>query len=74
MRPGATWHRGIDLIAVERAMGTEGPCPALTDEELRYAVVEMTAADWSASAIADRLGIASRTVTRWREEPGGGPS
>jgi DNA-directed RNA polymerase specialized sigma24 family protein len=74
IRPGATWHRGIDLIAIERAMSRRGRCPALTDEEQRYAVTEMTAAEWSAQEIADRLGIASRTVTRWRQEPEGGPS
>jgi DNA-directed RNA polymerase specialized sigma24 family protein len=75
IRPGATWHRGIDLIAIERAMSLRGMCPALTDEEQRYAVEEMTAAEWSAEEIADRLGMSSRTVTRWRKElEGDGPS
>ncbi len=65
--PGSTWHRGIDLIAVERAMSGRGGCPELTDEELRYTADEMTSAGMSAVVIGERLGIAARTVTRWRE-------
>lgn len=71
MLPGATWHRGIDLIAVERAMSRREACPELTEEERRYAERQMTAAEWGAEEIADRLGVAHRTVTRWRKEAEG---
>lgn len=74
MLPGSTWHRGVDLVAVERAMSGRGPCPDLTEDEVRYAVGEMTKASWSAVQIAERLGVAERTVTRWRDSPGGGES
>ncbi len=70
MPPDSTWHRGIDLIAVERAMSGRGPCPVLTDEEKRYACREMTGAEMSAREIAERIGVAERTVTRWRDEDG----
>ncbi|WP_433859910.1 helix-turn-helix domain-containing protein [Streptomyces kronopolitis] len=72
MFPGSTWHRGIDLIAVERAVRSWGLCPELTEDEQRYACREMTEAGMSAAVIAERLGIADRTVTRWREAEGGG--
>lgn len=70
--PRPTWKNGIDLIAVERAMSGRGACPELTDEERRYAVTEMTAAGTSAEDIGERLGIAARTVTRWRDGTYGG--
>jgi hypothetical protein len=68
---GATWVRGVDLVAVERATSLCGVCPQLTPEEQRYAAQRMTAAERSASEIAGRLGIAERTVTRWRDEDRG---
>lgn len=71
MRPGATWYRGIDLIAVERAMSRRGLCPAMTEQEQRHTVGEMTKSGWSAPEIAARLGVSTRTVTRWRA--GGAP-
>jgi hypothetical protein len=71
--PGATWHQGIDLVAVERAMSRRGRCPELTEEEVLYAVAEMTAAEWGAEEIAERLGLSSRTVSRWRKALDGGP-
>lgn len=67
--PDATLHRGIDLIAVQRATTLQWPCPELTGEKQRYAGREMTAAGWSTQEIADRLGVADRTVIRCR---GGG--
>lgn len=69
--PGATWERGIDLIAIQRAMTPHWPCPELTEAEQRAAERAMTEADWSSEQIAERLGIAARTVTRWRGEDGG---
>ncbi|MFB8347995.1 helix-turn-helix domain-containing protein [Streptomyces niveus] len=68
--PGATWDKGIDLVAVERAALCRGACPQLTDEEQRRAVKVMTEAGKGAAEIAERLGMADRTVTRWRDEMG----
>ncbi|MEU5834542.1 helix-turn-helix domain-containing protein [Streptomyces diacarni] len=67
---GATWYRGVDLIAVERIVTGTRPFPALTQDEQRYAVVTMTSARVPVSEIADRLGIAERTVQRWQSEAG----
>ncbi|MGW6416348.1 helix-turn-helix domain-containing protein [Streptomyces sp. NPDC055055] len=66
----ATWHRGVDLVAVERVRSADYPLPELTDQEQRYAVVVITLDGLSAEVIADRLGVAERTVTRWRDEAG----
>ncbi|MGW6391126.1 helix-turn-helix domain-containing protein [Streptomyces sp. NPDC055103] len=68
--PGATWDKGVDLVAVERAALCRGVCPPLSDEERRRAVKVMTEAGKSAVEIAARLGMADRTVTRWRDEMG----
>ncbi|WP_274390339.1 helix-turn-helix domain-containing protein [Streptomyces sp. TR1341] len=70
MLPGATWDNGVDLVAAERAASCRGVCPDLTDEETRRAVLVMTEAEKSAKEISARLGIAERTVSRWREEMG----
>ncbi|MEW2631593.1 hypothetical protein AB0903_08030 [Streptomyces sp. NPDC048389] len=68
---GATWHRDVDLIAVERVMRGAQPLPVLNEAEQRYAVVVMTRdADLGAEEIGERLGIAARTVVRWRDEAG----
>ncbi|MBT2492328.1 helix-turn-helix domain-containing protein [Streptomyces sp. ISL-96] len=67
----ATWHKDVDLVAVERVMRGDYPLPELTEVEQRYAVVVMTRdADLGAEEIGERLGIAERTVTRWRAEAG----
>ncbi|MFH8577194.1 helix-turn-helix domain-containing protein [Streptomyces zaomyceticus] len=66
----ATWHRGVDLVAVDRVAAGRHPIPELSEEEQRYAVVVMTRGGLSADVIAERLGTAERTVTRWREEAG----
>ncbi|MFE4329699.1 helix-turn-helix domain-containing protein [Streptomyces sp. NPDC056831] len=67
---GATWHRDVDLIAVERVIHGLVPLPELTEAEQRYAAVVMTRAGLDAEEIAERLGISDRTVTRWRDEAG----
>jgi transposase-like protein len=71
--PGATWDKGIDLVAVERAALCRGVCPPLTDDERRRAVQVMTEAEKGAEEIAERLGISAKTVSRWREEMGLAP-
>lgn len=35
---GATWEKGIDLVAVERAASLRGVCPLLRPEEARRTV------------------------------------
>ncbi|MET9321914.1 helix-turn-helix domain-containing protein [Streptomyces sp. NPDC003038] len=67
---GATWDKGIDLVAVERAASLLGECPPLQPDEVLRAVRVMTEAGRSAETIADRLGICARTVTRWRDDMG----
>ncbi|MFC8463359.1 helix-turn-helix domain-containing protein [Streptomyces sp. NPDC057250] len=66
----ATWHRDVDLVAVERVASGSWPLPVLTEKEQRYAVVVMTRAGLGESVIAERLGVAERTVDRWRDEAG----
>jgi hypothetical protein len=68
---GATYYRGVDLLAVERMRRGVYPLPVLKGEvEQRYAVVVMTRVGMGADVIAGRLGIAERTVVRWRDEAG----
>ncbi|MFE4796161.1 hypothetical protein ACFRFL_13855 [Streptomyces sp. NPDC056708] len=68
--PGATWDKGIDLVAVERAASCRGVCPVLTEEEQWRTVRVMTEAGKSAAVIGERLGLHNRTVARWRDEMG----
>lgn len=68
--PQATWYRDVDLVAVRRVMQGIRPRPALTDREVRYAVVAMTRAGISAEDIAQRLGLLKRTVVRYRSDAG----
>ncbi|MFG2404193.1 hypothetical protein ACGFR8_07615 [Streptomyces brevispora] len=68
---GATWYRGVDVLAVGLVARGVYPLPELrTEIEQRYAVVVMTRRELSAAVIAGRLGIAERTVVRWRDEAG----
>ncbi|MFF4292190.1 helix-turn-helix domain-containing protein [Streptomyces vinaceus] len=67
---GDTWDNGIDLMAVHRAATDPGPCPELTDEEQKRAVVVMTENGKSLTEIGSRLGVDPRTVDRWRGEMG----
>ncbi|MEU7092946.1 helix-turn-helix domain-containing protein [Kitasatospora aureofaciens] len=62
---GATWHRGVDLFAVERFERGEHPLPPLTPEEKRYAAIHTRL---PIKTIAARLGVHERQVSRWREE------
>lgn len=67
---GATWHRGLDLVAVDRALSGVPPLPVLTEEEQRHAVATGTERGLSAGELAERLRVAARTVSRWRGELG----
>ncbi|THA44134.1 hypothetical protein [Streptomyces sp. A1136] len=73
MLHGSTWDKGIDLVAVERAALCRGVCPPLNPEEQRRVVKVMTEAGKSSVVIGERLGMAARTVDRWREEMGLSP-
>lgn len=65
---GATWHRGLDLVAIDRALSGVPPLPVLTEEEQRHAVARGTERGLSTEELAERLCLAPRTVTRWRGE------
>lgn len=68
--PGATWYRGVDLLAVERVVDGTPPLPRLNEAERRHAVVVMTEAGHSAETIAERLRTEARIVRRWQAEAG----
>ncbi|MFD3608976.1 hypothetical protein ACFWXA_13045 [Streptomyces atroolivaceus] len=67
---GDTWDKGIDMNAVLRAASLRGKCPPLNEDEQRRAVQVMTEEGKGAVEIGARLGMADRTVTRWRIEMG----
>lgn len=67
---GTTWRDGMDLVAVHRAASLRGECPALNRAEQREAALVMTLKDMGGVEIAARLGVAARSVTRWRGGPG----
>lgn len=54
----------VDPIAVERAIG--GERVRLTVPERAVVIHSLTIAGFSANEIATRLGVAQRTVTRYR--------
>lgn len=64
---GTTW-RGMDLVAIRRALhGEAPPYPSLDEDERRFAArfapVEMTTEE-----LSRRLGCCSRSAKKWREE------
>jgi FixJ family two-component response regulator len=63
-----TRYRGhtIDLIAIGRHLADSRPLPELTEVEKEFAAQVLTQAGLGAHEIAARLGVAQRTVTRWR--------
>lgn len=63
--PYATWDRGVDLVAVERVLRGSLPHTVLEDDWKRYAARHYSG---SAESVGAALGVADRTVTRWREE------
>lgn len=67
---GATWHRGMDLVAIERVLAGSPPLPVLTEDEAAYAVVVGTARGLSAEELGERLRVAARTVVRMRADLG----
>jgi WhiB family redox-sensing transcriptional regulator len=82
----ATTGTGLDMIAVERALSGDEPRPKLTNPEAHLAWRLITSPHEEAPnrPVADLLGVAERTVVRWRrghtrtatvnthETPGGG--
>jgi len=62
----ATSEGGVDFMAVERVVNGELPLPELTEVEQEMAARLMTREGYSAQQIAERVGVETRTVTRWR--------
>lgn len=56
----------IDLIAVQRVVDGRGHHTLLNLDEKRRAALLLTADGHSSSDIARRLGVAQRTIVRWR--------
>ncbi|KPI33370.1 hypothetical protein OV450_1458 [Actinobacteria bacterium OV450] len=67
---GDNWDNGVDMVAVRRAATDPGPCPELTDDEMRSAVQLMTENGMSLKAISLRLGTYERKVEKLRDEKG----
>ncbi|RMB85598.1 helix-turn-helix domain-containing protein [Streptomyces shenzhenensis] len=61
-------HSEIDEEAVQRVVHGLRPYPVLSRAEARLACYRMTVAGHSTREIAGRVGIARRTVSRWRAE------
>ncbi|MFF3056380.1 helix-turn-helix domain-containing protein [Streptomyces sp. NPDC057909] len=61
-----TGTAGVDFMAVERVVNGELPVPELNEAEQELAARIMTRAGHPARAIAVRVGVETRTVTRWR--------
>lgn len=59
----------IDLTAIQRILDDQAPAPNLTRSEALYAAGLLTADGHTAASIADRLGVSSRTIVRWRKHP-----
>lgn len=56
----------VDLVAVQRVIDGRAHHHTLNLDEKRYAAHLLTADGYSAHDIATRLGVAPRSVTRWR--------
>lgn len=65
-RPGTTQYRGMDLNAVRRTVAGTHPLPPLSPDETRLAFAWMTTREVPIRDIADRLGVAAKTIERWR--------
>lgn len=65
IRSGKPRNPDVDTVAVDRAIGGDRSV-LLTVQELNLAVAELTRRGQSARAIAVRLGVSDRTVTRHR--------
>ncbi len=62
---GRSWARGqVDQVAIDRACA--GQTITLTPQEICAATRKLTTARLSAKQIAERIGVASRTVQRHR--------
>lgn len=59
----------IDLIAVYRLLDDTGPRPELAHHEKQYAAHVLADEGLTLRQIAARLGVAQRTINRWRNQP-----
>ncbi|MEU8723559.1 helix-turn-helix domain-containing protein [Streptomyces antimycoticus] len=64
----STRYRGdtVDLVAVGRYLTNRDSLPPLSEAEQEYTARALTHAGCGSRDIARRLGIAERTITRWR--------
>ncbi|MEU5023855.1 hypothetical protein [Streptomyces milbemycinicus] len=69
--PYATSDRGVDLVAVERVLKGTLHHSALDPEWRVYAARH---SDEPAKSVAQALGVAEKTVIRWRAEAGDAPA
>lgn len=69
----ATLDRGIDLMAIHRLLTEDAPLPELDWPELQYAAHVLVQDGHSSKAISERLGVAKRTIDRWRASRAGAP-
>ncbi|MDX3067292.1 hypothetical protein PV518_34845 [Streptomyces sp. ND04-05B] len=60
----ATWHRGVDKVAVQRVLDGTLPVTELRPEEVEYAA---RYSKLSVRSVSKLLGIAERTVTNLRD-------
>ncbi|MGX1909035.1 hypothetical protein ACWIID_09250 [Streptomyces phaeochromogenes] len=61
-------HAELDEEAVQRVVRGHRPLPTLSPTEARIVCWQLTARRCSAAEIAARVGVAPRTVNRWRAE------
>ncbi|GGJ87232.1 hypothetical protein GCM10011583_18460 [Streptomyces camponoticapitis] len=70
-----TYSRGVDWIALERAIAGDWPRPQLTRHEQLTATLLLIRAGWTEKATAEAVGVQLRQVSRWKFEHGiGGAS
>lgn len=69
LRPGASWHGPIDLIAVDLVLAVKRPHTVLDDDHKLYAIVHRPG---TTAEKARRLGLAERTVATWAAAHGAG--
>ena len=70
-QPYATFRGGLDLVAIERVLAGTLPHTDLSPREKKYAAQN---SGESAKVVSRALGVAEKTISRWREESNGAPA
>lgn len=65
--PGGTEWRGLDLVAIRRALRGTAPYPPLDEDERRFAA-RFAPAEMTIQELSRRLGCGSRSAKKWRKE------